>query len=567
MTQPESYSPSCPVPLAGIRHWDIETDVVVVGFGAAGATAALEAVEAGASVVVLDRWGRGGATARSAGIVYAGGGTPQQRAAGFDDDADAMFEYLHGECDGAVDDDALVEFCRRSVANLAWLESHGVRFAEGFEPRKMITPIDDETGLYYSGNERQRPTRNGAVPRGHRVAGVGLTGADLHAGLAAAAADAGVDVRTRARPLRLVEEDGRVVGLEVLCLPESMSVRVRHESWGRGAAAAVYVFNGVPKRFAGAIDTFERRYGRVVRIRARRGVVLATGGFSFNRAMRDAEAPAYRGAMPLGTVGDDGSGIRLARELGAATRHMASCGASRFVAPPSALCGGVLVDAEGERICDESLYAATLSREIAAHGSRAWLIIDAGVAERARAEIRAWPRVRDQSLYALVSGRASSTLFPRVFGTLNLYINGRSADSLQGLAAASGIRADGLVRSVERYNSDALAGRPDAMAKAASMVVSLQKAPFRAIPVHLDSRLFPAPTITLGGLDVDNSTQAVRRTDGSIIEGLHAAGRCAAGIASRSYVSGLSLADCVFSGRNAGAAAAGAPLGAAVAER
>jgi glycine/D-amino acid oxidase-like deaminating enzyme len=60
--------------------WDVEADVVVVGFGAAGACAALEAAAAGCSVLILDRFGGGGATALSGGVVYAGGGTPQQRS-------------------------------------------------------------------------------------------------------------------------------------------------------------------------------------------------------------------------------------------------------------------------------------------------------------------------------------------------------------------------------------------------------------------------------------------------------------------------------------------------------
>jgi 3-oxo-5alpha-steroid 4-dehydrogenase len=58
--------------------------------------------------------------------------------------------------------------------------------------------------------------------------------------------------------------------------------------------------------------------------------------------------------------------------------------------------------------------------------------------------------------------------------------------------------------------------------------------------------------LTLGGLVVDEGTGAVRRQDGSAVAGLFAAGRSAVGICSRSYVSGLSLADCVFSGRRAG---------------
>jgi 3-oxo-5alpha-steroid 4-dehydrogenase len=62
--------------------------------------------------------------------------------------------------------------------------------------------------------------------------------------------------------------------------------------------------------------------------------------------------------------------------------------------------------------------------------------------------------------------------------------------------------------------------------------------------------------LTLGGLVVSEDTGEVLRADGSAISGLYAAGRSAVGICSRSYVSGLSLADCVYSGRRAGRNAA-----------
>jgi 3-oxo-5alpha-steroid 4-dehydrogenase len=94
------------------------------------------------------------------------------------------------------------------------------------------------------------------------------------------------------------------------------------------------------------------------------------------------------------------------------------------------------------------------------------------------------------------------------------------------------------------------------MGKPAELFRPLGPGPFAAVPCHLDSLIFPAPCITLGGLDVD-ADQRVLRTDGTAIEGLYAAGRCAAGVASRSYVSGLSLADCVFSGRTSGMSVAG----------
>jgi 3-oxo-5alpha-steroid 4-dehydrogenase len=69
----------------------------------------------------------------------------------------------------------------------------------------------------------------------------------------------------------------------------------------------------------------------------------------------------------------------------------------------------------------------------------------------------------------------------------------------------------------------------------------------------------PVPVLTLGGLVVAESTGQVRRSGGGGgVPGLYAAGRTAVGLCSRSYVSGLSLADCVFSGRRAGRHAAAA---------
>ena len=64
--------------------------------------------------------------------------------------------------------------------------------------------------------------------------------------------------------------------------------------------------------------------------------------------------------------------------------------------------------------------------------------------------------------------------------------------------------------------------------------------------------MYPAPVLTLGGLVVDPETGQVLRADGTAVPGLYAAGRSAVGLCSRSYVSGLSIADCVFSGRRAG---------------
>jgi len=85
----------------------------------------------------------------------------------------------------------------------------------------------------------------------------------------------------------------------------------------------------------------------------------------------------------------------------------------------------------------------------------------------------------------------------------------------------------------------------------------LEKAPFYAIDISIDQKMFPLATLTLGGLRVNEVDGHVVDAGGREIDGLFAAGRTAVGLASSRYVSGLSLADCVFSGRRAGRAAAG----------
>lgn len=75
------YSQYRPLPVGEVPHWDFETDVAVIGFGATGACAAIEAAQAGARVMLFERSsGSGGASALSGGEIYVGGGTDAQKA-------------------------------------------------------------------------------------------------------------------------------------------------------------------------------------------------------------------------------------------------------------------------------------------------------------------------------------------------------------------------------------------------------------------------------------------------------------------------------------------------------
>ena len=213
----------------------------------------------------------------------------------------------------------------------------------------------------------------------------------------------------------------------------------------------------------------------------------------------------------------------------------------RFLSPPAALLGGVLVDEAGARVCDESRYGAAIGDAIVTgHGGRAWLLAD-----RATVAL-AWRQLLGSTLW-----------FQRLQAGYLLTAGRVRAKTLEEVAARAGVDPAGLKTTVAAYNKAAEAGQADPAGKPAGLVRPQVRPPFSLIDCSVRPRLaYPAPVLTLGGLVVAEDTGQVRRPDGTGIPGLYAAGRTAVGLCSRSYVSGLSLADCVFSGRRAGRAAA-----------
>ena len=524
------------------QGWDERADVVVVGFGAAGACAAIEAAEAGAGVLVVERFGGGGASAMSGGVVYAGGGTEVQRAAGVQDTPEAMFDYLSHEVGDAVSPRTLRRFCDGSAEQIAWLAARGVPFEGSLCPYKTSYPTNRHY-LYYSGSEVSEGDRATPAPRGHRTRGRGTSGSVLFARLAEAARARGVRVRTQTSAGRLITDDtGRVVGVECRTLAGA-------PWWARAAHRALHRLSVKPGLYLPALSRalrrpvigLEARHGRPLRVAAPGGVVLAAGGFVTNRRLLREHAPAYRIGLPLGTTGDDGTGIRLGTDLGAATGRLGHVSLWRFLTPPAALLHGVLVDRDGRRLCDEARYGAAIGDAILHRaGGRAWLLVDRAVLAEARGQ------VRDQTLW-----------FQRIQAWTLLRADRVSAPSVAEVAQRAGVDAAGLRDTLAAHNEAYLAGEPDPAGKPAEFVRALTEAPYSLIDCSVRPRLAqPAPMLTLGGMLVDEETGEVRRPDATVVPGLYAAGRNAVGVCSNSYVSGLSLADCVFSGRRAGRHAA-----------
>jgi 3-oxo-5alpha-steroid 4-dehydrogenase len=329
-----------PVAEAVIDAWDEQADVVVVGFGAAGASAAFEAASAGADTIVLERAGAaGGAASMSDGFIYLGGGTPEQKEAGFDDSVENMRTFLTAACGPAPDLDKIDAYCTSSLEHREWLLARGVRFLGTVVPDANGTsPVDGE-GLMFTGGENAWPYDEIATPapRGHVVQGGRPGGAVLMRMLSQAALGAGARALEDTRAERLVVgDDGRVVGVVAT------------------------------------------RFGEELTLRARTGVVLAAGGFINNPEMIEQHAPGVRvTALRLGTEGDDGRGIRMAEAVGAQLKRMDAIECALPFNAPRSLVHGIIVNRVGQRFVNEDTYMGRVGQSALVHQhGEAYLIVD-----------------------------------------------------------------------------------------------------------------------------------------------------------------------------------------------
>jgi 3-oxo-5alpha-steroid 4-dehydrogenase len=545
MTAMQQHS-EAPLRVADPAHvkWDDSAELLVVGFGGAGVCAALEARGQGTSVLALERFAGGGATARSGGVVYAGGGTPQQAAAGVEDSPQAMFDYLRQEVGDAVSADTLRDFCERSRDQLAWLQRQGAGFEGSVPPVKTSYP-SDQYFLYYSGNKavpcyasQARP-----APRGHRALGKGMSGYNFYAPLKASALGQGVRLRTQCEVRRLVlDASGRVIGVEAWELPAGSRAAKRHARLARWTDALHPYSPALAERLRCKVRELELAHAERRLIRADHGVLLSAGGFVFNQAMLTVHAPRYLGGLPLGTSGCDGAGIRLGHSVGGSMDRMDRASAWRFINPPLAWARGVIVNAAGQRYCNEEVYGAKLGHAmVEEQGGRAILIINRALYREAFAQI----------------GPGKVWSFQRLPALLNLLFNARRGKTLGQLAERTGLPRAALEQTLVAYNAAARGEREDAWGKSVGFLASLEQGPWYALDLSFDSALYPCPVITLGGLRVCESSGQVLGGDQQPVPGLYSAGRNAVGVASNFYVSGLSLADCVYSGRRVGAHVAG----------
>lgn len=489
-------------PSRGAEEQTLTADVVVVGAGGAGMTAAIAAARAGKQVVILEKNAiTGGNSARADGGMNAaktdwqddngwGGPAGMDRTLAASQaysqlrglsaavqkeyslweafDSDGCFDspdlftldtMVNGKC--ANDPDLVATLAENSADAISWLDSigaplHGVGFSNGSSVNRLHRPVDE---------------RGKVLP----------LGAYLVPLLEQACIDNGVEIIFNAPVYQILTDNGKAVGV-------------------RANGYTVYA----------------------------KSVVLATGGFGADLELVAQLNPELSGAGTTNAPGITGDGLEMAQAVGADTVDLDRIQLYPTVEPRTSTPiaeellreGAILVNQAGLRFCDETIGREALSAaELEQPGGYAYLIFDQRMA-------------------------AASDL-------LADYIEKGFAvqsSTYAGLAQALDLPQDTFPSAMERWNACVAAGWDGELGRV-SLPVSLDTAPFYAIKV------VPGVHLTTGGLRI-NPAAEVQDTSGSSIPGLFAAGEVTGGVHGANCLEGNAITDALVFGRIAGENAA-----------
>lgn len=522
-----------------MSKWDRSVDFIVIGSGGGGLCAALAAKDTGADVLILEKEDKiGGSTAMSGGVVWVPA-NPLMLEDGEADSIEKGLEYLEtliGESQPGSTPPRRRAFLENGPKIIEYLRSRkGIRFLRDDRPdyydelpggsiasRSLVVKLFNSRALGkwqhqlragpiplpVQGSEARLMTLAGRTPKGAFVAvkvyarkliskllGRELfgIGAALQGRMLEAVVKAGIPLEINSKVIELITENDRVTGV--------------------------------------VID----RNGARERLQARRGVLIAAGGFARNQEMRERwhiqpSSAEWSNANP----GDTGELIEMACELGASVHN-----AREAVWMPSSKMPGrktyaihatelakphlIVVDQSGRRFYDEACsYVEAGQKMYAAGAVPCWAIMDS----RYRASYN-W-------------GKTPPRLTPASW-TDSGYM--KTAPTLRELAAECGIDAEGLEATVARFNEFAETGKDldfhrgnraydrywgDPTVKPNPTLGPVRQPPFYAVAIY------PGDVGTFGGLVTDEHGQVLRQ-DGSTIQGLYATGNATASVFANFY--------------------------------
>lgn len=530
------------------QQWDSEVDVVVLGTGGAGLAAALTAATEGASVAVYEKAATvGGTTAVSGGITWI---PAHDRLAGAELTVQDALKYLEAQSLGAMDRELVETFVRTGPAMLDYLEQHSdLRFeiAEGFPDYKPELPGGRPGG---GRSLNAKPFDLAALGEWHdRITAFPLDFSNV-----------GIDAETKARIHATVDDSLAEPCVAGTALIAGLLKGLLDRGIAPVTEARAVELIGSAEGITGVRINHG---GKDIQVRARRGVILGTGGFEWDPQLVDAylRGPMRGAVSPPNNTGD---GLRMAMAHGADLANMGEAWWVPIVQIPGDTLGGrprsrsvrlertrprsIIVNRAGRRFLNEAGEYNSMAGPFHHLDPRAgylndpaWIVFDAQHLKR--------------------------------YGFLGVDPDGPAPDwfnesaSLDDLAAKLGIDPGGLVRTVDAWNTNVAAendpdfgrgasaydgywGDPSAATPALQTLGPLDTAPFYAVPVAVGAMG------TKGGPRTDRDGR-VLHVSGKVIPGLFAAGNAMAGVTGKAYGgAGGTLGPAMTFGYRSGYAAA-----------
>jgi 3-oxosteroid 1-dehydrogenase len=528
---------------------DEEYDVVVVGSGAAGMSAALTAAKQGLRTVIIEKAAHyGGSTARSGGGVWIPNNEALRRS-GVTDTAEAARSYLHSIIGDVVPAEKIDTYLERgpealsfllanSPLRLRWVPDYSDYYPEAPGGRVGGRSVEPKP---FNGKKLGPDLALLEPPYGKAPLNVAVTQADFRWATLMMRHPRGV-LRVLRIGLRWI--GAMLTGKRLLVMGQALIAGLRIGL--RDAGVPVLLNTALEDlyleddRVAGVVVTDG---GSQRTVRARLGVVLAAGGFEHNAAMRREYQRAPIGSdWTVGAAANTGDAILAGERAGGVLELMDDAwwgpsipltGGPWFCLAERTLPGGIMINDRAQRFMNEAApYVEAVHRMYGGEYGRGegpgeniptWMIID--------------QRYRNRYVFAGVSPRQA---FPGRWLKAGVVVK---ASTIEGLAEKIGVDASALTATVTRFNGFARSGIDedfhrgdsgydkyygDPTNKPNPSLGAIDRPPFYAI------KIVPGDLGTKGGLRTDLHAR-VLRADGTVIEGLYAAGNTSSPVMGHTY--------------------------------
>ena len=488
----------------------VDADVVVVGAGGAGMTAAITAAAEGKSVVILESQSMvGGNSVRATGGMNAGK-TVYQDENEFGESA-GVEKTLKTAAEKYADNETITALAKTVSEQWAAYQADPKGYFDSVELMELDTMIGGK------GINDPALVETLCSNSADAIDWLDEHGITLHS----VSSFGGASVKRIHRP---VNDEGKTVSVGSYMIPllqENCDKAGVQTLLNTTATELLTDANGAVVGVKATGST-----GETITVNAK-AVVLTTGGFGANLDMVTEYKPELKGFMTTNAAGAQGQGIEMATAVGADTVDMDQIQIHPTVEANTAALiteglrgdGAVLINAEGKRFIDEVGTRDVVSAaEIAQTGSYSWLVVDQAMVD------------------------ASSVIQGYIKKGYTV-----TGQTYEDLAKAMGVDEAAFAETMKTWNGY-VAAKNDPDFGRTSFAKALDTAPYYAIKVTAGVHH------TMGGLKINTNTE-VLKADGSVIPGLFAAGEVTGGVHGANRLGGNAVADFTVFGRIAGAAA------------